>query len=201
MLRLLRILRDRGSITAEEYDELRLSAEAPETGAPPVAGSVSQSSTAVAVKTPGMAMQPPTATEQALSGRLQAVETQLAKQDPEVAVKKALSNKRDERIGLRGYTQFRGSEVTSEQGAVLEVPADRSANPNESFMIRRGRFIFERRYQRAPQRSTRSPTSTPRPAPPTSRCRCAIPTATSIFDARARRGASAWASRKCPTAG
>ena len=33
MLRLLRILRDRGSITAEEYDELRLSAEAPETGA------------------------------------------------------------------------------------------------------------------------------------------------------------------------
>ena len=94
MLRLLRILRDRGSITAEEYDELRVLAEAPETSAPPVSGPASLATTAVPVKTPESTAQAPTPTEQAISGRLQAVEAQLAEQDPEVAVKKALSNKR-----------------------------------------------------------------------------------------------------------
>ncbi len=61
---------------------------------------------------------------------------------PAPVVSRALAGKWYERISLRGYTQFRRQEVTSERGAVLEIPADRSASPNESFMIRRGRFIF-----------------------------------------------------------
>ena len=141
MLRLLRILRDRGSITAEEYEELRVSAEAPETAAPPVAGRVSPAGATPPAPTQEAATKVLTPAEQALTGRLQAVEAQLAKQDPEVAVKKALSNKWYERLGLRGYTQFRFSEVAQGEGAVLEVPADRSVNENESFVIRRGRFV------------------------------------------------------------
>jgi len=136
MLKLLRILRDRGSITAEEYEELRLSAEAP--GAPPPS----------AVTVPIPLQTPPAGTtvlpisEQELSSRVQALEAQVAQQDPEGAVKKALSGKWYERLGLRGYTQFRFTQVAEGEGPPLEVPADRSVNENESFVIRRGRFIL-----------------------------------------------------------
>jgi len=143
LLKLLRILRDRGSITAEEYDELRVSAEGPDTGPPPgTGGPVVQTAAASSTQTPEAVPKVLTPTEQAISGRLQAVEAQLAKQDPEVAVKKALSNKWYERLGMRGYTQFRFTEVAQGEGAALEVPADRSVNENESFVIRRGRFVM-----------------------------------------------------------
>ena len=143
LLRLLRILRDRGSITAEEYDELRVSAEAPDASAPPAAGGqVAPVTAAPTLQTQESATKVLTSTEQALTGRLQAVEAQLAKQDPEVVVKKALGNKWYERLGMRGYTQFRFTEVAQGEGPDLEVPADRSVNENESFLIRRGRFIM-----------------------------------------------------------
>ena len=61
---------------------------------------------------------------------------------PAPVVSRALAGKWYERLGVRGYTQFRREEVFSNQGAVLEVPADRSVNPNESFLIRRGRFVL-----------------------------------------------------------
>ena len=57
-------------------------------------------------------------------------------------VDKALEGKWYERISLRGYTQFRLSEVLSQTGPDLEVPADKSVRDNEMFLIRRGRFIF-----------------------------------------------------------
>ena len=48
-----------------------------------------------------------------------------------------------DRIGLRGYTQFRLEKAgTPADGPPVEVPADRFANANETFGIRRGRFIF-----------------------------------------------------------
>jgi hypothetical protein len=135
LVRLLAVLRDRGSISAQEYEEIRqLAAEAP---APPAV--------------PGPAPAPAATVDQTPT----ALDTRLAEQDQAIAevkaatagtpapvVSRALAGKWYERISLRGYTQFRRQEVTSERGAVLEVPADRSANPNESFMIRRGRFIF-----------------------------------------------------------
>jgi hypothetical protein len=124
LLRLLQVLRDRGSITAQEYDEIRLAAGAPDV--------------------------PPEATPAAagLAARVAEQEKALAEVKaategtPAPVVSRALAGKWYERISLRGYTQFRRQEVTSERGAVLEIPADRSASPNESFMIRRGRFIF-----------------------------------------------------------
>ena len=142
LLRLLRILRDRGSITAEEYDELRVSAEAPDPAAPPVAGGQpDRTAPASPIQTQESATKVLTTTDQALDTRIQALEAEVAEQDPEAAVKKALANKWYERLGLRGYTQFRFTQVAQGEGAPLEVPADRSVNENESFLIRRGRFV------------------------------------------------------------
>ncbi len=66
----------------------------------------------------------------------------LATPDLGPAVNKALAGKWYEKIGLRGYSQFRYADVLSQEGLPVEVPADRSVNPNESFVLRRGRFVF-----------------------------------------------------------
>jgi len=138
LLRLLRILRDRGSITADEYEELRLAAGT----APPEAAPAARATTGpVPAGTPAEPPQLLASTEQ-LAARVQALETQVATQDATEVVKKALANKWYEKIGLRGYTQFRFSEVNQGEGVDVEVPADRSVNANETLMIRRGRFIF-----------------------------------------------------------
>ena len=62
--------------------------------------------------------------------------------NPPPVVSRALAGKWYERIGLRGYTQFRVSNVIDHEGPPLEVPNDRSVNENETFIIRRGRFVF-----------------------------------------------------------
>jgi hypothetical protein len=128
LLRLLQVLRDRGSLTAQEYEEIRKVAEAPEPAAAP----------------------PP-----AVDARVNTLEQKVADQDKAITglkaatdgqtppvVAKALAGKWYEKIGLRGYTQLRYSDVYDHEGPPLEVPADRSANANESFVIRRGRFVF-----------------------------------------------------------
>jgi hypothetical protein len=124
LLRLLQVLRDRGSISSQDYDDIRRAAETP---AP---------------------------LPQASAARVDAVERRVAEQDTTIAglkatsdvvtplVNKALAGKWYERIGLRGYTQFRYADVLSHDGPALDVPSDRSVNENESFVIRRGRFVF-----------------------------------------------------------
>jgi len=110
LLRLMQVLRDRGSITPAEYDEIRLIATA--------GASLATSGTEpVSAGAPATADLPP-------------------------VVNKAPTGKWYEKIGLRGYTQFRYTDVLSQDGLTLEVPADRSVNPNESFVLRRGRFVF-----------------------------------------------------------
>jgi hypothetical protein len=135
LLRLLRILRDRGSITTEEYDEIRLAAGGPATEA------------TEATRVPARLETPPgpppvLASTEPIAARVQALASQVAKQDSGEVVKKALADKWYEKFDLRGYTQFRFSEVDQGEGPELEVPADRSVNANETLMIRRGRFIF-----------------------------------------------------------
>lgn len=107
LLRLLRILRDRGSITEQEYEELRTAAEGPDQPAP-------------------------AAPEAAGTPQTKAAE-------PEAAPAPV---RWYNRFGLRGYTQFRFTETWGGSGPALEVPADRSVNEDESFMIRRGRFVL-----------------------------------------------------------
>jgi hypothetical protein len=120
LVRLLQVLRDRGSITAQEYEEIRKVAEGPQP-----AGQAGALEKRVAEQ------------EKAIA----AIKTQTDGNPPPV-VSRALAGKWYERIGLRGYTQFRLSNVIDHEGPPLEVPADRSVNENESFIIRRGRFVF-----------------------------------------------------------
>jgi hypothetical protein len=123
LFRLLQVLRDRGSISAQEYEEIRKVAEAPQ----------------------GAADAPqPGALEKRVAEQEKAVAAIKAQTDgnPPPLVSRALAGKWYERIGLRGYTQFRMSNVFDHEGAVLDVPNDRSVNENESFIIRRGRFVF-----------------------------------------------------------
>lgn len=139
LLRLLQVLRERGSISAQEYDDIRRVAEAPE--AP---------TTAPATPAPAPAPAPQTA-----AGPV-AISVKDAEQDkaladlktattgtPAPVVRAALAGKWYERLQMRGYSQFRYAEVGASSGAVLEVPADRSVNPNESFVLRRGRVIIQ----------------------------------------------------------
>lgn len=121
LLRLLQVLRDRGSITAQEYEEIRKVAESPQATAAP-SGTLD---TRVAEQ------------EKALA----AIKAQTDGNPPPI-VSRALAGKWYERISLRGYTQFRMSNVMSHEGPALEVPNDRSVNENESLIIRRGRFVF-----------------------------------------------------------
>ena len=123
LLKLLQVLRDRGSITAQDYDAIRLVAEAPDAAPAPPPATPATSGDAAQDKAIADAQAAVTGT-------------------PAPVVSRALAGKWYERISLRGYTQFRRQDVTSERGAVLEVPADRTVSPNESFGIRRGRFIF-----------------------------------------------------------
>ncbi len=141
LLRLLQVLKDRGSITAEEYDDIRRVAEGSEPLAPALAAPVSGAFRVV----PALALVPapaqaPTAAAPSSPATTEARVAAIEKRVDDQA--KSLSGKWYEKVGLRGYTQFRFSEVLSRQGLALDVPNDRSVNENESFMIRRGRFVF-----------------------------------------------------------
>jgi hypothetical protein len=123
LLRLLQVLRDRGSITAQEYEEIRKVAESPQAPAPAA---------------PIGALEKRVAEQEKM---VAAIKAQTDGNPPPV-VSRALAGKWYERIGLRGYTQFRLSNVIDHDGPPLEVPSDRSVNENESFIVRRGRFVF-----------------------------------------------------------
>jgi hypothetical protein len=129
LLKLLRVLRDRGSITAQEYDEIRAVAEAPDA---PAAPQVPASPAAQAVSARDLEQ------DKALAEVKAAVTG-----TPAPVVRSALAGKWYERLQIRGYTQLRYAEVGSQHGAALEVPADRSVNANESFGIRRGRVVIQ----------------------------------------------------------
>ncbi len=121
LAKLLLILKDRGSITPAEYDELRL---------------LAAGSTPAPAPPPDRAVVPPAIqTREGAAG----VNAQKGNAEPS---RPAPAPKWYDRIGLRGYTQFRLTETFSGVGEPVEVPADRSVNDGESFMIRRGRFVL-----------------------------------------------------------
>ena len=125
LMRLLQVLRDRGSISAQEYardpEGRRIAAEP---GDDEPAGRCPSSSESPRRRRPRC--------DQGTDRR-----------QPAADRRSSAGGKWYERIGLRGYTQFRISDVVSQdEGPALEVPNDRSVNDNESFIIRRGRFVF-----------------------------------------------------------
>jgi hypothetical protein len=133
LMKLLRILRDRGSISAEEYEELRVAAESDSkaggakiTAPEPV---VSSSGSSAVVAPPGGSPSVPTTGSEGIS----------AKGDAKIPAK---APKWYDKISFRGYTQFRYHAVLDDAGAGLNVPNDRSVSTTESFMLRRARLIL-----------------------------------------------------------
>jgi Phosphate-selective porin O and P len=127
LLRLLQVLRDRGSISAQEFEDIRALADRTQAPAPPAPG-------------PSPA---PTSAKDAEQDKAIAAATAATTGTPAPVVARALAGKWYERMQIRGYTQLRYAEVGAQKGAVLEVPVDRSVNPNESFGIRRGRVVIQ----------------------------------------------------------
>lgn len=134
LFKLLSILRDRGSLTEKEYQDLLKTSSKPLPA--PVPGSL----------------------EERLSSDervIQRMEVDLEKQRKALAeikgltdgtspalVRNALKDKWYEHISLRGYVQFRFNHVFKKSGPELDVPADRSVRETDSFLIRRGRMVF-----------------------------------------------------------
>lgn len=140
LLKLLRILRDRGSISADEYEELRLAASADEAEEPSNGGGAPLRAAVAHDSAPAVAPALPASVDGATSHGA-APPPQAAQREAEVRA--APPSRWYDRIGLRGYTQFRLEKAgTSTTGTAVEVPADRFVNANETFGIRRGRFIF-----------------------------------------------------------
>ena len=150
MLRLLKVLRDQGTITAAQYEDLRMAAESDKQGGPkktePPTGPVTApaaaqaSAPADAATKPGMtpapAGEPPKAghgsssPQAATPGHGSAV-------DPAKATPKW-----SDRLSIRGYVQFRYHAILDETGPGLNVPNDRSVSRTDSFMVRRGRMVL-----------------------------------------------------------
>jgi len=155
MAELLEVLRKRGSISQAEYDALSRTADGGAAESP-AAAPVSAGPEGEAPGATGAAPTLESVSEQVEhdAKRIDAVEAEVAEQKKsllrieEIAdgtssdlIGKALEGKWYERLSLRGYTQFRASEVFSQNGPDLEVPADRSVRDNETFVIRRGRLV------------------------------------------------------------
>jgi hypothetical protein len=139
MLKLLQVLRDRGSLTEAEYQML-VEAAASDAKRSPAGG-------------PGTSM-PPAPGEPAMGdkpgSREGAKPTELqmpAKPDPAATETKGVSAsppkpKWFDTISFRGYAQIRYTEVIDSEGAAINVPNDASASDSSSFLLRRGRLIL-----------------------------------------------------------
>jgi hypothetical protein len=152
LLKLFDILRAKGSITNEEYQQLVAVAEAEKPSAAPATAAASEP----------LATAVPASRVESLEERLaeneeemRALEQKIAESKqtltdfketvddtPAELVEKALKGKWFENLGFRGYAQFRFNSLLDEYDPALNVPADRSASDTESFMVRRARVIL-----------------------------------------------------------
>lgn len=145
LMRLLAVLRDRGSISAQEYEDLRTAAEADArlsaaaAAATPAATAAPAPTTTTPVPAPGA---PAVAAAPAPAG---SSTNAPAKPSAEKALADKAAPKAPkwyDKISFRGYTQFRYNAILDNDGPGLNVPNDRSVSPDESFMIRRARLII-----------------------------------------------------------
>lgn len=146
MLRLLKVLRDQGTITAAQYEELRLAAEADKKGpalapASEAKPAVAATSNAAPAKATDAASKPAPGTGTPGAAPAHSASAAAPGQPNVPAVAKA-TPKWSDRLNIRGYVQFRYNAILDESGPGLNVPNDRSVSRNDSFMIRRGRLIL-----------------------------------------------------------
>ena len=134
MLKLFRILRDRGSISEAEYQQLAgmTAKDKAKDSNKPSAGAESESAVSAMDR---------------MEQRLRKGEERLAaierggKALPAAAHGSSKpAEKWYEKIKIDGYTQFRYTGLLNEEAESLNVPNDRSVSKDESMIIRRGRF-------------------------------------------------------------
>lgn len=142
MLRLLKVLRDRGSISAEEYAELSAVAREEARGEA-AAGAVAGAPVAGTGPIPaGSPISPPTGSSPVPKGITSSSGD--AGKGAGSAETKAASKpaKWYDKVSFRGYTQLRYHALLDDEGPGLNVPNDRSVSSTESFMLRRARLIL-----------------------------------------------------------
>jgi len=140
LLKLLKVLKDRGTLTAQEYDDLVAAAQAesaPVAAAPTVAATVPNPAAVV----PAPATPPPTAGPGSTAPAV-AKPAETAGASPAKPADKPKAPKWYDQFSLKGYTQFRYNSIFDQQGAALNVPGDRSIADNNSFFIRRARVTL-----------------------------------------------------------
>lgn len=139
LMKLLKVLKDRGTLSPQEYEDLVVAAQAE--SAPIVA-------TPAAVLAPSGAAQPPPAASkvapiaETASAPTTSAPSVKAAPGADKPADKPKALKWYDQINLRGYTQLRYHSVLDRDGAELNVPNDRSISENNTFFIRRGRIIL-----------------------------------------------------------
>ncbi len=137
MLELFQILRDRGSISDKEYQKLTTLADKERE---------SRAKETRVTATPSMANTSAIDAMDRMEKRLAQGEQRLAKIENAKSESKnndlAAPNKDKwyEKLKIDGYSQFRYTGLLDNDARDLHVPADRSVDPDESFVLRRGRF-------------------------------------------------------------
>jgi uncharacterized coiled-coil protein SlyX len=152
LLKLFEILKAKGSITQEEYDQLvavaEASDEAPAAAAKPAAVAVAAGPAEARMEQLEERIAENEAEVRALDQRIAASQKALADLDklsaetPKELMEKMLDGKWYENLSFRGYVQTRLTSVLGEHNPNLHVPNDRSVNDFETFTIRRGRLIL-----------------------------------------------------------
>ncbi|MBN8248080.1 MAG: porin [Verrucomicrobia bacterium] len=146
MLQLFKILRDRGSITPEEYQLLMDMAKTPDPSAPaaiplPSAASLAPSPVAPTNAAPASPPGDPAAATPPQVATGAPAATNL----PPITVLSGKPATKDkpkwyEKFDIGGYTQFRLAALLDPEADLLNVPNDPSVNPSQLFLIRRGRL-------------------------------------------------------------
>ena len=146
LLKLLKVLKDRGTLSAQEYDDLVAAAQA-ESAPVPAAGSAPTIATTATQASASAAE--PRAQDKAASPSARSPETASVPPSPaksgsgsDKPTEKPKAPKWYDQLNLRGYTQFRYHSILEREGAELNVPNDRSVAENNTFFIRRGRIIL-----------------------------------------------------------
>lgn len=132
MLKLLKVLKDRGSISQQEYDDLVLATEAETAAAAPKQVAVEQPKVSTVA----------TAPDQTKAPEVAAKTTGEKSDKPAAEVAKAAKPKWYDHLNIRGYAQFRYHAILDQEGADLNVPNDRSISKDTTFFLRRARLIL-----------------------------------------------------------
>lgn len=145
MQALFKILRDRGSISDEEYQQLVVLSDKEEAAVAPVAITPPPAA-------PAPTLRPRPTTNQGVDDlelRLAESESRLAQiernmqafeDDTSSILDHALDGKWYENVKFGGYTQLRMNTQLNSNAAGLHIPNDRTAAARQNFFIRRGRF-------------------------------------------------------------